>query len=74
MTYFCKQSKAFPSSKMRVPAQGRGRRGGARVVYYCGQERLIPLLIYVKSQQTDVSREDRRQIQGALRAAGLWRN
>ena len=62
----------LPVFKMRVPAQGRGKSGGARVVYYCDQESLLPLLIYVKSKKADMSPADRKQIKDALQDAGLW--
>ena len=58
--------------KMRVPGQGRGKSGGARVVYYCDQERLLALSIFLKSEKADMSPADRKQIQEALQAAGLW--
>ena len=57
---------------MRIPAQGRGKRGGARVVYYCDQECLLPILIYLKSEKADMSSADRKEIEDALQAAGLW--
>ncbi|MXW11801.1 MAG: hypothetical protein F4X84_00335 [Synechococcus sp. SB0662_bin_45] len=57
---------------MRIPAQGRGKSGGARVVYYCDRGRCLPLLIYVKSEKADLSSADRKQIKEALQAAGLW--
>lgn len=64
--------QSLPVFKMRIPAQGRGKRGGARVVYYCDQESLLPLLIYVKSKKTDMGPADRKQIKDALQNAGLW--
>lgn len=64
--------QSLPLFKMRIPAQGRGKRGGARVVYYCDQESLLPLLIYVKSEKADMGPADRKQIKSALQNAGLW--
>lgn len=59
--------------KMRVPAQRKGKRGGARVVYYCNHELIFALLIFLKSEQADLSPEDhRKQIQDPLQTAGLW--
>ena len=57
---------------MRVPVQRRGKRGGARVVYYCDQERLLALSIFLKSEKADLSPADRKQIEDPLQAAGLW--
>ena len=61
-----------PVFKTRIPAQGCGKRGGARVIYYCDHERLLPLLIYLKSEKENTNREDIGQIRNALQAAGLW--
>lgn len=45
--------------KTRWAAQGRGKRGGVRVIYYWAveQDRLLMLLMYPKSEQDDLSRE-----------------
>ncbi len=45
--------------KVRWAAQGRGKRGGVRVVYYwaVAQERLLMLLMYPKSERDDLTRE-----------------
>ena len=64
--------EGLPVFKMRIPAQGRGKRSGARVIYYCDQESLLPLLIYVKSEKADMSPADRKQIGNALQATGTW--
>ncbi|WP_143324572.1 type II toxin-antitoxin system RelE/ParE family toxin [Candidatus Synechococcus spongiarum] len=61
-----------PVFKMRVQAQGCGKRGGARVIYYCDHERLLALLIFLKSKKANMSSEDLKQIQAALQDAGLW--
>ena len=57
--------------KMRVQAQGCGKRGGARVIYYCDHKLLVPLRIYLKSQQKNMSEGDFTQIMNILQAAGL---
>ena len=47
--------------KVRWGAGGRGKRGGARVIYYYHSER-IPLFLltaYLKSQQTDLTQAQR---------------
>jgi len=45
--------------KTRWVAQGRGKRGGVRVIYYwvTQQDRLLMLLMYSKSEQDNLSRE-----------------
>jgi mRNA-degrading endonuclease RelE of RelBE toxin-antitoxin system len=45
--------------KVRWAAQGRGKRGGVRVIYYWAvkQERLLMLLMYPKSERDDLTRE-----------------
>ena len=45
--------------KMRWTAQGRGKRGGSRVIYYwaVSQDKLLMLLIYPKNVRDDLSRE-----------------
>lgn len=45
--------------KVRWSMQERGKRGGVRVIYYWAveQHRLLMLLIYAKSEQDDLSRE-----------------
>lgn len=48
--------------KLRRPTKGRGKRGGARVIYYHVVSRDLILLIvaYAKNEQEDL---DRRQFQ-----------
>lgn len=70
--YLLKRVNGRPVFKMRVQAQGRGKSGGARVIYYCDHERLLALLIFLKSKKADMSSEDLKQIQAALQDAGLW--
>ncbi len=45
--------------KTRWAAQGRGKRGGVRVIYYWAtqQDRLLMLLMYSKADQDNLSRE-----------------
>ena len=45
--------------KVRWAAQGRGKQGGVRVIYYwaVAQNRLLMLLMYAKSERDDLSRE-----------------
>lgn len=51
--------------KVRWAAQGRGKRGGVRVIYYWAveQERLLMLLIYPKSERDDLTREQLKILQ-----------
>ena len=48
--------------KLRRPAKGRGKRGGARVIYYHVTRQYLVLLIvaYAKNEQEDL---DRKQLQ-----------
>lgn len=48
--------------KLRRPAKGRGKRGGARVIYYhvVSQNLILLIAAYAKSEQEDL---DRRQLQ-----------
>ncbi len=45
--------------KLRWSASGRGKRGGARVIYYWAteQERILMLLIYAKNESEDLTRD-----------------
>ena len=45
--------------KLRWPLQGRGKRGGARVIYYrhVPAERIYLIYAYAKSTQADLTRE-----------------
>ena len=64
--------------KLRFPALGRGKRGGARVIYFYGGEDMpiYALLAYVKSAKTDLSAAERRAVAGvvaAIKSAGRER-
>ena len=56
--------------KLRFGASGRGKRGGARVIYYFLDETMpiYALLAYAKSARTDLS-PDRKRAVSALVAA-----
>jgi len=61
--------------KLRFGALGRGKRGGARVIYYfAGTEMPIyALLAYAKSARTDLTPTERRTVSAlaaALKATG----
>ena len=50
--------------KLRFAMAGRGKRGGARIVYYYLNERLplYALLAYAKADQPDLSPSERRAV------------
>jgi hypothetical protein len=51
-------------SKLRVPLPGRGKRGGARVIYYwwVRQRHCYLVYAYAKNEQSDLTREQLRQL------------
>ena len=60
--------------KVRFAASGRGKRGGARVIYYYLDDHtpLYALLAYPKNAKTDLTADEKRtvaQLVGALKAA-----
>lgn len=64
--------------KMRFAASGRGKRGGARVIYFYGGEHMpvYALLAYAKSAKTDLSPSERRAVRNlvaAIKTAGKER-
>src|SRR5258708_6969371 len=54
--------------KIRWRISGRGKRGGARVIYYFHNEQipLIALDIYAKNEKTDLSEADKRTLKRLL--------
>jgi len=50
--------------KMRWVAEGRGKRGGVRVIYYWAakQEQLLMLFMYPKSQRSDLTPDQVRTL------------
>jgi hypothetical protein len=58
--------------KMRWAVQGRGKRGGARVIYYhlISRDQFYMLLIYGKNEQDDLSAEQLRMLKKAVEA--IW--
>ena len=48
--------------KIRWTAGGRGKRGGARVIYYCATARgqILMLYVYAKSEREDLTMEQLR--------------
>ncbi len=51
--------------KMRIQLEGRGKRGGARVIYIdiLTKERLYLLFAYPKNVQEDLTSEQKKQLQ-----------
>lgn len=43
--------------KIRCGTGTKGTKGGARIIYYKDGSKLVPLTIYLKSNQVDVSRQ-----------------
>jgi mRNA-degrading endonuclease RelE of RelBE toxin-antitoxin system len=54
--------------KLRWIAPGRGKRGGARVIYYFHNENLpiLALAIYAKNEKVDVNTKDKKQMKAAV--------
>jgi len=55
--------------KVRWVVQGRGKRGGVRVIYYwaVSQDRILMLLIYAKNEQDDLTPEQLRVLRRIVR-------
>jgi mRNA-degrading endonuclease RelE of RelBE toxin-antitoxin system len=56
--------------KVRWASQGRGKRGGVRVIYYWARARgeVLMLFIYGKDEQDDLTPDQRKQLKKALEA------
>jgi mRNA-degrading endonuclease RelE of RelBE toxin-antitoxin system len=54
--------------KLRWSAQGRGRRGGVRVIYYwaVAQDQILMLFIYPKNEQDTLSQEQLRLLKSIV--------
>ncbi len=59
--------------KIRVASKGKGKRGGARVIYYYFDnfKRFYLLTIYAKNEVTDLSPGERQQLKTFMEA---WKN
>ena len=73
--YLCKHANdgvIIPSSggirKLRWAASGRGKRGGARVIYYFANAagRIFLLDIYAKNEKENVSANDMKDLRDAV--------
>ena len=58
----------LPVYKGRIPLSGTGKRGGARLIYYCDEQSLVLLFIYAKNAKSGVPV---KEINDALLQAGL---
>jgi len=56
--------------KVRVPASGRGKRGGARVIYYVLDDDapLYALLVYGKGEKTNLTEKEKATVRVIARA------
>ena len=60
--------KVIPKSgglrKLRVAAKGRGKRGGARIIYYwvVDRDRILMLDIYAKNEKADLNADELKQL------------
>lgn len=56
--------------KLRVPAKGKGKRGGARVILYVFSDDapIYALLVYPKNQVTDLSADDKKTVKALAKA------
>lgn len=55
--------------KIRVGIRGRGKRGGARIIYYWSGagSRIFMLVAYAKNEQDDLSEEQLRRLRALVR-------
>ena len=55
--------------KIRIAASGRGKRGGARVIYYwvVARDQIYMLLCYAKNVQDDLSEDQLRTLRALIR-------
>lgn len=56
--------------KVRVPASGKGKRGGARVIYYVLDDDapLYALLVYGKNEKTSLTGRDKAAVRALAKA------
>ena len=59
--------------KVRVASKGKGKRGGARIIYYFLDERrrFYLLTVYGKSEMADLTTDQKRQLKAFMEA---WRS
>ena len=56
-------------SRLRVAASGRGKRGGARVIYYwvVAKDQIYMLLAYAKNAQENLTEEQLKALRSLIR-------
>lgn len=56
--------------KVRWAGSGRGKRGGARVIYFAalGHETILMLYIYARNEQEDLSEAQKKALRDVVRA------
>ncbi|MBV9772307.1 MAG: type II toxin-antitoxin system RelE/ParE family toxin [Gemmatimonadetes bacterium] len=61
--------------KIRWTAEGRGKRGGVRVIYYpvLARSLVLMLLIYPKNEQEDLTSEQKRILKSLVQRELAWR-
>ena len=59
--------------KVRISAKGKGKRGGARVIYYYfdQQKRFYLLTLYAKNEITDLTKSEKNQLKVFMES---WKN
>ncbi|WP_258872561.1 type II toxin-antitoxin system RelE/ParE family toxin [Thalassotalea euphylliae] len=59
--------------KIRVAAKGKGKRGGARVIYYHLDKyhRFYLLTVYAKNEMADLTTTQKKQLKGFME---VWKN
>ena len=59
--------------KIRVAAKGKGKRGGARIIYYYfdSLNRFYLLTIYAKNEVSDLTSDQKQQLKSFME---VWRN
>jgi hypothetical protein len=55
--------------KLRIPASGRGKRGGGRVIYYHHSDQLPVFLLaaFAKNERSDLSLSERHQLAAGVK-------
>ncbi len=56
--------------KARIALEGRGKRGGARLVYYwqTAEGEIYLLTVYAKNEKEDLSHDDKKKIKALIEA------
>lgn len=54
--------------KIRVPAKGKGRRGGGRVIYFCvrAHDQIFLLYAYAKNERQDITPKQARLLRSLV--------